>query len=137
MHMVASPMAFPSSHVVVKTVGDPFTLQWGARNDGQQAGYVRLVVYEVLPSGAVLRGGTPWTAIQPGQTMPLNASGATNTAWTQQESLAASLRIEASNSLADVAAGRVFLVDRHDFTLTVNPGVQAPSLGVQGTLTIA
>mgnify|MGYP001590737579 CR=1 FL=1 len=129
LHALGGPMAFPSSHVVVKTVGDPFTLQWGVGNSGGGSGYARLVIYEVTPSGAVLRGGTAWVEVPPGASLPLDTSGAVNTAWSQGAALNASLRLEGAISLAAVAAGQIILVGSHDFTLTVNPPIaQAPDL---------
>ncbi len=71
--LVAVGTAYPSSHVIEKVVGDPFTLRWGAWNNapaGAMSGWVRLRVFESDPvRGPIVIGGIDWVELVPGQSL--------------------------------------------------------------------
>ena len=113
---------WPSSHVISKVVGDPLTLTWGSVNLAAQPRVVRLAIYETRSAGLFLTGGTPWLNLPAGTQLTLDASGPTNTLWTQSQALRAVLRQEGAVSVAEVAAGHSIVVVEHIFSLTVAPG---------------
>ncbi len=123
---------YPSSHVIEKVVGQPFTLRWGARNNapaGAMSGWVRLRVFESDPvRGPIVIGGINWVELPPGQQVVLDASGNVLPSWTQGSQISAILAIEGANSFDDVIAGNIFVVDSHTFLLTVNPSGPGPVL---------